>query len=64
MKTKPISATFGWPGMEHRWTRGCKDGVETAYAASSDLVYLFGTASSPKFITQQWIDRNYATLNI
>jgi glucoamylase len=26
---------FGWPGIEPRWTHGGKDGVGTAYAASS-----------------------------
>jgi glucoamylase len=26
---------FGWPGMEPRWTHGSKDGVGTAYSASS-----------------------------
>jgi glucoamylase len=35
MKTNPISAAFGWPGIEPRWARGGKDGVGTAYAASS-----------------------------
>lgn len=28
---------FGYPGMEPRWTHGSKDGVGTAYAASSRL---------------------------
>lgn len=30
-------AAFGHPGLEPRWTHGCKDGVGTAYAASSRL---------------------------
>jgi hypothetical protein len=37
MKTKPISAAFGWPGMEPRW----QDGVGTAYAASSLIWFTF-----------------------
>jgi hypothetical protein len=28
-------AAFGGPGMEPKWARGAKDGVGTAYAASS-----------------------------
>jgi glucoamylase len=28
---------FGWPGIEPRWTHGAKDGVGTAYAASSRI---------------------------
>ncbi len=28
---------FGWPGIEPRWTQGCKDGAGTAYAASSNI---------------------------
>ena len=28
---------FGWPGIEPRWTHGGKDGVGTAYAASSRI---------------------------
>jgi glucoamylase len=35
MKPKPTSTAFGWPGIEPRWTHGDKDGVGTAYAASS-----------------------------
>jgi glucodextranase-like protein len=37
MKAKPSSTAFGWPGIEPRWTHGNKDGVETAYAASSRI---------------------------
>jgi glucoamylase len=37
MKPKPINAAFGWPGIEPRWTHGDKDGVGTAYAASSRI---------------------------
>ena len=32
---------FGWPGIEPRWTRGGKDGVGTAYAASSRIWFTF-----------------------
>ena len=32
---------FGWPGMEPRWTHGGKDGVGTAYAASSRIWFTF-----------------------
>jgi glucoamylase len=32
---------FGWPGMEPRWTHGGKDGVGTAYAASSRVWFTF-----------------------
>jgi glucoamylase len=37
MKRKPSSTAFGWPGIEPRWTHGDKDGVGTAYAASSRI---------------------------
>jgi glucoamylase len=30
-----ITGAFGWPGAHPRWTHGGKDGVGTAYAASS-----------------------------
>lgn len=30
-------SAFGWPGIEPRWTQGSKDGVGTAYAASSRI---------------------------
>ena len=32
---------FGWPGIEPRWTHGGKDGVGTAYAASSRIWFTF-----------------------
>jgi glucoamylase len=32
---------FGWPGSEPRWTHGAKDGVGTAYAASSRVWFTF-----------------------
>jgi glucoamylase len=32
---------FGWPGNEPRWARGGKDGVGTAYAASSRVWFTF-----------------------
>ncbi|MEO8053138.1 MAG: glycoside hydrolase family 15 protein, partial [Acidobacteriota bacterium] len=35
--SKKTSAAFGWPGIEPRWTHGGKDGVGTAYAASSRI---------------------------
>ena len=43
---KPISEpeqkqAFGWPGTEPRWTNGAKDGVGTAYAASSRIWFTF-----------------------
>jgi glucoamylase len=34
---KIASAAFGWPGIEPKWTHGGKDGVGTAYAASSRI---------------------------
>ena len=37
MKPKPSRTAFGWPGIEPRWTHGDKDGVGTAYAASSRI---------------------------
>ena len=37
MKPKPRNAAFGWPGIEPRWTHGDKDGVGTAYSASSRI---------------------------
>ena len=36
-KSKIASAAFGWPGIEPKWTHGGKDGVGTAYAASSRI---------------------------
>jgi glucoamylase len=42
---KPINISnrkaFGWPGTEPRWTHGGKDGVGTAYAASSRVWFTF-----------------------
>ncbi|MGA8623084.1 MAG: hypothetical protein WB660_31730, partial [Candidatus Sulfotelmatobacter sp.] len=32
---------FGHPGINPRWTHGCKDGVGTAYAASSLIWFTF-----------------------
>jgi len=32
---------FGWPGIEPRWTHGAKDGIGTAYAASSRIWFTF-----------------------
>ena len=37
MKPKHSNPAFGWPGIEPRWTHGGKDGVGTAYAASSRI---------------------------
>ncbi len=37
MKSVNESRAFGWPGIEPRWTHGDKDGVGTAYAASSRI---------------------------
>ena len=37
MKPKHSNAAFGWPGIEPRWTHGDKDGVGTAYSASSRI---------------------------
>jgi glucoamylase len=39
-KLNPTKA-FGWPGIEPRWTHGGKDGVGTAYAASSRVWFTF-----------------------
>jgi glucoamylase len=39
MKPKPTSTAFGWPGIKPRWTHGDKDGVGTAYAASSRICF-------------------------
>ena len=36
-KPKETGAAFGWPGIEPKWTHGGKDGVGTAYAASSRI---------------------------
>ena len=41
MKPKNTDAAFGQPGMEPRWTHGGKDGVGTAYAASSRIWFTF-----------------------
>ena len=37
MKPKDSNPAFGCPGIEPRWTHGDKDGVGTAYAASSRI---------------------------
>ena len=37
MQRKNNNEAFGWPGIEPRWTHGGKDGVGTAYAASSRI---------------------------
>ena len=37
MKPKDSNPAFGWPGIEPKWTHGDKDGVGTAYAASSRI---------------------------
>ena len=29
--------SFGWPGLEPRWTHGDKDGIGTAYSAASRI---------------------------
>lgn len=36
-KSKIARAAFGWPGIEPKWAHGGKDGVGTAYAASSRI---------------------------
>ncbi len=38
---KLMSQAFGSPGMEPRWTHGAKDGVGSAYAASSRVWFTF-----------------------
>ncbi len=39
MKENNQQSAFGHPGIEPRWTRSAKDGVGTAYAASSRVWY-------------------------
>jgi glucoamylase len=39
--TSKYNKAFGWPGIEPRWTHGGKDGVGTAYAASSRIWFTF-----------------------
>src|SRR6266478_9944172 len=39
MKGKNQESAFGHPGIEPRWTRSGKDGVGTAYSASSRVWY-------------------------
>src|ERR1700737_2543628 len=39
MKGNHQQSAFGHPGIEPRWTRSAKDGVGTAYSASSRLWY-------------------------
>jgi glucoamylase len=41
MTNKSNQKAFGWPGTEPRWTHGGKDGVGTAYAASSRVWFTF-----------------------
>ncbi|MCE0498691.1 MAG: hypothetical protein LV481_12165, partial [Methylacidiphilales bacterium] len=36
-KSDTKNAAFGHPGIHPRWTHGGKDGVGTAYAASSQI---------------------------
>lgn len=36
-KSRERREAFGWPGIEPRWTHGSKDGVGTAYSASSRI---------------------------
>jgi glucoamylase len=38
---QPHQKAFGWPGIEPRWTHGGKDGLGTAYAASSRVWFTF-----------------------
>src|SRR5579872_6155946 len=40
-RTPDQMKAFGWPGIEPRWTHGGKDGVGTAYAASSRIWFTF-----------------------
>lgn len=37
VQQRPGQVAFGWPGIEPRWTHGGKDGVGTAYSASSRI---------------------------
>jgi glucoamylase len=39
MKENNHQSAFGYPGIEPRWTRSAKDGVGTAYSASSRVWY-------------------------
>lgn len=39
MKENSEHSVFGHPGIEPRWTRSAKDGVGTAYSASSHVWY-------------------------
>ena len=41
MSTPNQTKAFGWPGIEPKWTHGCKDGLGTAYAASSRVWFTF-----------------------
>ncbi|MGH9376249.1 MAG: glycoside hydrolase family 15 protein, partial [Terriglobia bacterium] len=41
MNQKTSRAAFGRPGIGPRWTHGGKDGVGTAYAASSRIWFTF-----------------------
>ncbi len=41
MENSNQTTAFGWPGTEPRWTHGAKDGVGTAYAASSLVWFTF-----------------------
>ena len=41
MKPRDNGNAFGGPGIEPRWTHGGKDGVGTAYAASSRIWFTF-----------------------
>jgi glucoamylase len=40
-KANKENGAFGHPGMHPRWTHGGKDGVGTAYAASSMIWFTF-----------------------
>ena len=63
-------AAFGHPGLPPRWTHGCKEGVGTAYAASSRLWFTlwngivtevyFPTIDRPQLRDlQRWEGRDY-----
>jgi glucoamylase len=41
VKLSESNRAFGYPGIEPRWTHGGKDGVGTAYAASSRIWFTF-----------------------
>jgi len=62
-KSDNKNGAFGQPGIRPRWTHGGKEGVGTAYAASSQIWFTLWNGIITKSIIQPLIGRNSATFN-